>query len=166
MITSDEFRRALGKHALLADLEPHHLAMLAALAHRVQFFGEEIIFREGDRGNWFYFLVSGEVSLELNLSGEPCQVQHLRAGQEFGWSSLFEESGRFGQARKHFTARAATDVDALAFDGSELRLAFSKDPEFGYRFMRRLLSVASERLDASRLELIRTDLARAGAQQN
>jgi CRP-like cAMP-binding protein len=155
MVSTDELRIAIAGHALLGDLQPHHIAMLAALAHRTQFLPGDIIFREGEHGNWFYFLISGEVELELTASGQPLPVQELRFGQEFGWSSLFEESKGFEKSTRHFTARALTRVDALAFDGSELRLAFRQDPEFGYRFMRRLLAVATERLDAARLELSR-----------
>lgn len=158
MIASDELRKAMGGHALISDLEAHHLAMLAALAYKIQFLPGEIIFREGEHANWFYFLVSGEVELELNLSGQTLPVQKVRPGQEFGWSSLF------GESQKHFTARAVTDAAALAFDGSELRLAFRQDPEFGYLFVRWLLIVASERLDATRLELIRATHRQAKGQ--
>lgn len=158
MVATQEVRKAI---ALTADLEAHQVAMLAALAHQVRFLPDEIIFKEGGRGNWFYFLVSGEVELELNTSGTPLPVQQVHSGQEFGWSSLFDNS-RFGEGKKHFTARALTQGDALAFDGSELRLAFQKDPEFGYRFMSRLLAVATERLDAVRLELFRSNQAGKG----
>ncbi len=159
MVAPQDLRKAI---ALTADLEAHQVVMLAALAHKVRFLPEEIIFREGERGDWFYFLVSGEVELELNAWGTPLPVQAVHAGQEFGWSSLFDKSIRIGEGKKTFTARALTQVDALAFDGSELRLAFQKDPEFGYRFMRRLLAVATERLDAVRLELVRLNRASKG----
>ena len=159
MVASQELRKANG---LTADLEAHHVAMLTALAHQVRFLPGETIFREGDRGNWFYFLLSGEVELEWNESGAPLPVERVHAGQEFGWPSLFDDSRRFGEGKRHFTAQALTEGDALAFDASALRLAFQKDPEFGYRFMRRLLAVVTERLDALRLELFRSNRAGKG----
>ena len=163
MITSDQLRKAMLDPALVADLGAHHVAMLAALAHRIQFLPGETIFREGERGTWFYFVVSGEVELELNGSGEPLPVEKVLPGQAFGWSSLFDESKTLGESRPHFAARARTPVDALAFDGSELRTAFRQDPEFGYRFMRRLLAVATERLDETRLELVRASRVKSYA---
>lgn len=163
MITSDQLRKAIVDPALISDLEAHHVAMLAALAHRVQFLPGETIFREGERGNWFYFVISGEVELELNGSGGPLPVQNVLAGQAFGWSSLFDESRTLGESRRHFAARARTAVDALAFDGSELRTAFRQDPEFGYRFMRRMLAVATERLDETRMELVRANRVKSYA---
>lgn len=151
MIATAQLFKAMQGHALISDLEAHQIQMLAALAHSVEFLPGEIVFREGEQANWFYYLVSGEVELELKVSGGPLPIQVVHGGQELGWSSLF------GESKKHFTARALTRVEALAFDGSELRLAFRQDPDFGYRFMRRLLAVASERLDATRMELVRSN---------
>jgi CRP-like cAMP-binding protein len=161
MITTNELRKATG---LTSDLGAHHVTLLAALAHRVEFLPGETIFHQGEKSNWFYFLLSGEVELELNASGEITPVQKVNAGEEFGWSSLFGMSKALGEFTKHFTARARTPVAALAFDGSDLRTAFRQDPEFGFRFMRRLLAVATERLDATRMELVRASMSRAEAQ--
>ena len=87
------------------------------------------------------------VALEIVAPDHTLRVQTLGAGDELGWSALL--MGR----RKHFQARALERVDALAFDGGELLAACKEDPSFGFVLMHRLLSVVSERLQATRLQL-------------
>ena len=57
-------------------------------------------------------------------------------------------------AGKHFQARALAPVSALAFEGEQLLASFKSDPEFGLAFMLRLMGVVSERLRATRLQLL------------
>ncbi len=75
-------------------------------------------------------------------------MQTLTAGDELGWSAIL--MGR----RKHFQARALEPVEALALDGAELLAACRKDTAFGFALMYRLLGVVSERLQATRLQLL------------
>ena len=55
---------------------------------------------------------------------------------------------------KHFKARTLEPVRALSFDGGRLRQACEQDAAFGYALMRQLLTVVSERLQATRLQLL------------
>jgi CRP-like cAMP-binding protein len=57
-------------------------------------------------------------------------------------------------AGKHFQARALTPVTALAFEGGQLLASFKADPGFGLAFMQRLMGVVSERLRATRVQLV------------
>jgi len=45
-------------------------------------------------------------------------------------------------------------VTALAIEGDDLLAAFGSDPEFGNAFLLRLMGVVSERLRATRLQLL------------
>jgi len=119
------------------------------LARQVHFDEGQVIFREGDDYSVFYLLVKGMVALELELPGEQVlRVQTLYAGDEFDWSALLPHAG------KHFQARALEPVTALAFEGEQLLASFKSDPEFGLAFMLRLMGVVSERLRATRLQLL------------
>ncbi len=65
-----------------------------------------------------------------------------------------------------FRARALQRVEALAFEGGALLAACRADAELGFSLMRKLLLMVSERLDATRLQLMDTYspvAARAGA---
>ena len=64
-----------------------------------------------------------------------------------------------------FQARALTPVSALAFDGEQLLASFKADPAFGLALMLRLMGVVSERLRATRVQLVdiySTEARRAG----
>ena len=136
------------RHPFVADFRPDHKDRLASLAKEVRFDADPVIFREGDDYSVFYLLGTGMVALELDVPGHLLRVQTLYAGDVFDWSALLPHAG------KHFQARALEPVTALAVQGEELLASFASDPEFGLAFMLRLMRVVSERLRATRLQLL------------
>lgn len=145
---SDTLLQVLRKHPFVAEFKPEHTERLAKLAKQVRFNAGEIIFHEGDAYSVFYLLGEGMVSLELEMPSQVLRVQTLFAGDELDWSAVLPQSG------KHFQARALAPVTALAFEGGELLASFKEDPEFGLAFMLRLMGVVSERLRATRVQLL------------
>jgi len=140
--------QVLQQHPFVAEFRPEHTQRLAALANKVQFAEGQVIFHEGDDYSVFYLLVDGMVALEIEAPDHVLRVQTLYAGDEFDWSALLPHAG------KHFQARALTPVTALAFEGEQLLASFKADPEFGMAFMLQLLGVVSERLRATRVQLL------------
>ncbi len=55
------------------------------------------------------------VALEIAPHGDAFRVETLSAGDELGWSSVLVGKGKF------FQARTLEPVEALMFDGNELR---------------------------------------------
>lgn len=150
----------LRHHPFVAEFEPRHIERLATMANEKRFERDQILFREGDDCSEFYLIVTGLVALEIAAPGHTFRVQTLFAGDELGWSALLMGRG------KQFQARTLERVDALAFEGSELLAACREDTLFGFILMQRLLGVVSERLQATRLQLLDTYspvAARAGA---
>jgi CRP-like cAMP-binding protein len=140
--------RELETHPFVADFRPEHRARLASLAKRAEFSPDQIIFREGDDYSVLYLLEKGMVALELDVPDHLLRVQTLYAGDVFDWSAVLPHTA------KHFQARALEPVTALAFEGDDLQASFRSDPEFGLAFMLRLMGVVSERLRATRLQLL------------
>ena len=138
----------LRHHPFVAEFEPRHVEKLASMATRVRFERDQVIFREGDECGEFYLIMTGLVALEIAAPDHVLRVQTLSAGDELGWSAIL--MGR----RKHFQARALERAEALAFDGGELLIACKQDAVFGYVLMHRLLGVVSERLQATRLQVL------------
>jgi CRP-like cAMP-binding protein len=138
----------LQRHPFVEEFDAEHVEKLAALATRVRFDRDQIIFREGDECSDFYLIMSGLVALEITAPGHTFRVQTLAAGDELGWSALLMGRG------KHFQARGLERVEALALDGGELLARCKRDPQFGFVFMHRLLGVVAERLQATRLQLL------------
>lgn len=144
-------RTLLKQHPFVQDFQPHQVERLAAIARQVAFAADQVVFREGDECPDFYLIARGRVALEMALPGASVlRIQTLGDGDEFGWSALIMGRG------KHFQARALEPVSTLAFDGGQLLQACQDDPAFGFGLMYRLLRIVSERLHATRLQLIDT----------
>jgi len=144
---SESVLTMLQRHPFVEDFAAEDVDKLAAIATRVRFERDQIVFREGDECSDFFLIVSGLVALEIAESGHTFRIQTLSAGHEFGWSAVLMGSG------KHFQARALERVEALALDGGELLTACKRDSRFGFALMHRLLAVVAERLQATRLQL-------------
>lgn len=138
----------LQRHPFVEEFEAPYVEKLAAMAVRVRFDRDQVIFREGDECSDFYLISSGLVALEIAAPGHTFRVQTLAAGDELGWSALLMGSG------KYFQARALERTEALAFDGGELLAACKHDAHFGFVFMHRLLGVVAGRLQATRLQVM------------
>jgi len=118
------------------------------MATEVHFPRDQVLFHEGDEFHDFYLVVNGRVALEIEAPGQTFRVQTLSGGDEFGWSAMLSGQG------KYFQARALEPVTALAFDDKALLAACNADPAFGYAFIYRVLEVVSERLQATRLQVL------------
>lgn len=138
----------LSTHPFVAEFGPEYKARLAGMAKQVRFAVDQVIFREGDDHSVLYLLEEGMVAIELEVPGHVLRVQTLHDGDIFDWSALLPHAG------KHFQARALEPVTALAFQGEELLASFKSDPQFGLTFMLRLMGVVSERLRATRMQLL------------
>ena len=147
-MTHETLVAVLQKHPFVGEFQPQHIEKLSALAKEVQFERDQVIFHEGDECHDFYLIVKGRVALEIEAPGHTFRVQTLHEGDELGWSAILMGRG------KHFQARALQPVDALAFDGAALLDACRADPAFGFALMYRMLGVVSERLQATRLQVL------------
>ena len=149
MTSTEEFIQLTKNQDVLKDFEAQHLACLAALAEELSFHRDQIIFHEGEQHGVFYLILDGTIALEIITARHPVLLQTLHAGDAMGWSSLLGGSGG-----THFEARALTPTRTLAFNGAKLREACDADPALGYRMMKALLSLISERLDVTRMQLL------------
>jgi CRP/FNR family cyclic AMP-dependent transcriptional regulator len=145
---TDQFIETARAYRLLTELGPEQLRKLLPLAEEQTFEAGRFIFREGDRSMFLHLIVSGEVVLSSSISGETIHVQTLHAGDAMGWSALTAES------RTHFQARALASVTTIAFPGERLREACDHDPGMGFALMKQLLELVTERLDATRMQML------------
>lgn len=159
-MNAQDFQSLLAKHPFSKDFQPQQIERLAAQARAVTFSPEQVLFGPGDYNTDFYLIVSGRLALEMPVGRKVLRIQTLSDGDELGFSSLITSRPAT------FQARALQRVDALAFDSNRLLEACQADPELGFSLMRQLLLIVSERLDATRLQLMDTYspvAARAGA---
>ena len=150
----------LQKQPFVKEFDAQQTEKLAALAKSARLPANHILFREGDDCSEFYLIVRGMVALEMVAANRAFRIDTLGAGDEFGWSSVLMDRGKL------FQARTLEELDALVFQGPDLRAMCEADTDFGYRLMRRLLGVVSERLQATRVQVLDMywpDAKRAGA---
>ena len=108
-----------------------------------------IVFREGQKETRFYLIVNGRVSLEFCTPGLGCKrLQTVGAGELLGWSPIL------GLSEMTATARVLEPTTLLVIDARQLVTLCEHNPRFGYEFMRRTALALSQRLSATRLQLL------------
>jgi CRP/FNR family cyclic AMP-dependent transcriptional regulator len=141
--------RIVGEHPFFQGLEERHLHLVTGCAKNVRFEEGQVIFHEGDEANQFYFVREGLIAVELMIPQRGfTTVQTVGEGDVLGWSWLLPPY------RWHFGARALQPTRALVFDGKCLRTKCEEDHDLGYEIMKRFTHIISERLDATRLQLL------------
>jgi CRP-like cAMP-binding protein len=115
----------------------------------VRFAAGDDLFREGDVADRFYLIRHGHVALQVFIPGQGrITIETIAAGEVLGWSWLFPPY------RWHFDAQALELSRAIAFDGACLRAKCDEDHDLGYMLMQRFAQVMTQRLQATRLQLL------------
>jgi CRP/FNR family transcriptional regulator, cyclic AMP receptor protein len=141
--------RIIGEHPFFQGMAEQHLKFIAGCATNARFPEGQLIFREGDEANQFYFVRAGLIGVELVIPPRGfTTVQTVGEGEMLGWSWLLPPY------RWHFTGRALEPTRALAFDGKCLRTRCEADHDLGYEVLKRFTYIVNERLDAMRLQLL------------
>ncbi len=107
------------------------------------------IFREGDSLDRIFIVASGHVALEMHITGHGRRLLlSIGAGDLLGWSPVFDTGPMSA------TAIALEQTELWAISADELRRLCETDFEVGYYFMRELAKALSQRLVATRLQLL------------
>lgn len=90
---------------------------------REHFEADEVVFREGDRGDWLYVVLDGEVEISKCVPGRgETPLARLGRGECFGEIALVSDRPRSA------TARSVTAVNLLAVDREAFQALFSNLP--------------------------------------
>jgi len=139
----------LREHPFTEGLAAEHLDLIAGCGKFERMAPGAYLFREGDAADTFYLIREGRVALDIHSpTGGGITLQTLRDGDIVGWSWLFPPY------RYSFDARAVDSTRVVAFDGACLRGKAEADHELGYELMRRMARVFTDRLQATRLQLL------------
>jgi CRP/FNR family transcriptional regulator, cyclic AMP receptor protein len=137
------------EHPFFQDFPEDQLSFITGCAKNVQFPEKHFIFLEGDPANEFYFIRSGAVSIEMVIPHlGPTTVQTIGEGEILGWSWVSPPY------RWHFNAKTLKRTRALVFDAKCLRAKCEEDHDFGFEMLKRFANIITERLDATRLQLL------------
>jgi CRP-like cAMP-binding protein len=139
----------VAQHPFFKDLDARYLPLIVGCASNVRFPAGTFVLRQGEEANQFYLLRYGTVALEVFVPHRgPLTIETIEAGDVLGWSWLFPPY------RWQFDAQALQLVRAIAFDGRCLRTKCNEDHDLGYDLMQRFARVMSQRLQATRLQLL------------
>jgi CRP-like cAMP-binding protein len=139
----------LKSHAFFKELKPDYLKLIAGCGSNVHFKAGEFLAREGADADRFFAIREGVATVEIHGPERGAiVVQTVTEGDVLGWSWLFPPH------RWKFDARARDGVRATSFDGTCLRKKCEADPAMGYELMKRFARLVSQRLEATRLQLL------------
>ncbi|QDT61373.1 transcriptional activator FtrB [Stieleria bergensis] len=131
------------------QLSENDRASLVELADCVTVETGQIIFREGERHPFVYWIVEGQVSLEM-ASGEKTMqpLVTLADGDLLAWSSLLTDR------RMTATAKTISPTRLMRFGTESLLDLCEANHEIGYRVMQHIAGQLAQRLLATRLQML------------
>lgn len=137
------------EHPFFTGLEERHIQFIVSCASSTRFKAGELILRAGDPADTFYLVREGLVAVEFVIPHRgPVTVATVGKGEVLGWSWLIAPN------RWRFNARALQPTRALGFDGRCFRNKCETDHDLGYEIMKRFAQIVSERLEATRVQLL------------
>jgi CRP-like cAMP-binding protein len=135
----------LGAVKTLRGLGEAHLQKLAAIASPRECPEGAILFREADNSTGIFVLLSGEVSLEVNLRDRgPTVIYAAGPGELVGWSPLL------GRHAMTATAKVTSPCRLAVLEVAQVNELVREDLAFGVAFLRQLALIVSDRLSATR----------------
>jgi CRP-like cAMP-binding protein len=137
-------RSILGEH-----LSPGNLEALLEVGRWLEFDAGTYLFREGEHNRDVFFLLEGRVDLSMTVPGRGARrILTLGPGDLIAWSAIVRDG------TMSCSAQCIDDVRLIAISGKDLDALIAADPRFGYEFMRMLAAALTQRLIATRLQLL------------
>jgi CRP-like cAMP-binding protein len=135
-------RRVLMRVDFLAALEAEQLDALAEVARHRPYAPDEIIVRQGERGDEFFVVARGEVAVVVEDEGHATEVARLGPGTFFGEMSVMTGEPRAA------TVRAVADVEIVVLDTQAFAPILDAAPEAAARISE-VLAARREALGAA-----------------
>jgi CRP-like cAMP-binding protein len=146
MILPEEMERI----EFLRNLGNPYLNQFAKRARLQECSEGTVLFREGQDSPFIYFVLTGEVVLEVaEPHGHSVEVYVVGPGDLLGWSPVL------GSHAMTATARAVAPCRLAVFDAKQIVGLCEQDPRFGVAFLRQTALMISERLNGTRRRLAR-----------
>ncbi len=137
------------QHEFLNSMPESLFPILSGCASNALFGKDEFVFHEGEEAKKVYLIRTGEVAIEMYVPGRGyVSIEKVGKGEVLGWSWLVPPY------HWHFNARAIETVRAIELDGECLRKKCEEDHDLGFHLLKRFSHVMSQRLQASRLQLM------------
>jgi len=121
---------ALRKTPLFSNLAPQDLSRIGGISTLRRLARREVVFREGDRADGFFVVVSGSVKICKTSEDGKEQILHiLEAGQSFAEATIFEGGGFPA------SAEALSDSELLFFPKRPFIDLLEREPKMALRML-------------------------------
>lgn len=108
-----------------------------------------VLFDEGDFNPNLYLLLQGQVDLSMKVTGRGfVKILSLGSGDIIAWSAML------GAGKMTCRATCVTDCQLIFWKQEQLETIIREQPEFGLAWMRFVATALSNRLLATRLQLL------------
>jgi CRP-like cAMP-binding protein len=139
-------------------LSARELRLLAAFSGEELYNRDEVIFREGAKGDKLYIILDGKVRISKNIPGVGEEaLAILEKGDFFGEMALVDNEPRSADAKAH-----ANGTTVLTISRSVLNEILSVDVESAYQFLFILCRILTRRLREINLKIIQWRLMAGG----
>ncbi len=131
------------------DLTAGQIDRLVGIASISRVAAGDLLFREGDREDFMYVILEGQLSLDAYVPSHGMHGIYTADPLDIlGWSSMTPVV-----RQRTATATAISPVKLLRFDSSALRRMCDEDHDLGYLVMKRLANVCASQYLVDRLML-------------
>lgn len=135
------------KVPLFKEMPLELLMRTLSICEQVAVSAGDDVFKEGDMGDSFYVLISGQVIVGKRRSGKLIELARLGVGDCFGEMALV------GKHVRSATVRAIGDVAAMRFDRETVD-AHAEIAHIIYRNMASILALRLEEASATMVDLL------------
>jgi CRP-like cAMP-binding protein len=134
---------------LLQAIPERLLAKLVPMATVERAAANRVLFTEGTLCDRIYFVVDGLVALDMHVPRrDPTRILTVGPGEVLAWSALLSDQ------RMTASATVLEDTRLVALAAQPLRQLCDADHEIGFVLMRAIALALSQRLLATRLQLL------------
>lgn len=132
---------------LFGGIDPHVMEEIANICSEEKYPKDTVLFEKGEKADTLYILEQGTINL-LIKNGGSLFFSLTEPGEVFGWSSLVE-SGVYTAS-----GVCATDTKVVKIEREKLERVFDRHTAVGFKVLKRLAGVISQRLSNAYRELL------------
>lgn len=142
-------KELLDRFALIEGFTENQINLLSPLIDDVNYEADQVIFNQGDRADFLYFVLEGKVSIRFNPEDGPViTVAQVEQGDVFGWSSAMGSDS-------YTSSAVCTECGVFVrIEGEELKTLCQEHPETGILILNRLAGVIAQRLRGTHEQVV------------
>lgn len=139
----------LDRFALIEGFTENQINLLSPLIDDVNYEADQVIFNQGDRADFLYFVLEGKVSIRFNPEDGPVlSVAKVEEGDVFGWSSAMGSDS-------YTSSAICTECGVfIRIEGEVLKTLCQEHPETGILILNRLAGVIAQRLRGTHEQVV------------